>query len=84
MSTRGSIYIWLLVTRVVGNTYFHSGGYHGANSLKTGKLMERVSLGCEVVSLRASMAVSDSAESIQLVGDIDNWFQYLDWVDFYL
>ena len=42
------------------------------------------SLGCEVVSLRASIAVSDSAESRQLVGDIDNWFQYLDWVGFYL
>ena len=45
MSTRGSTDTWLLVTRAVGNTYFHSGGYHGANSLKTGALMERAPLG---------------------------------------
>ena len=76
-STHGRTYIWLLVTRVAGNTYFHLGGYHGSNSLKTGELMERVSLG-------ASIAVSDSVESIQLVGDIDNWFQYLAWVGFYI
>ena len=69
LSTHANTYIWLSVTLVMGNTYFHPGVYQGSNSHKTAELMERFSLGAIIV-------VSDSTKSVQLVKDIDNWFQY--------